>query len=458
MLNFKIIHPGNVLPPKSAVAGTSLSMTFLHPDKGAGGGIILRHTDPTLDLIEAASRQDSVEGILKVTCLAFTQSLDSFFRITGVATLNKIEMTGRITHRYIADSSIVVAIKDGINRQDKIEEVSRLLAKEHQLAAALAGELLVFATKEKDNETAHHVKRMAGMSNELERLTRNLESKRPEACPADWEDLEKLSPEQKLIAYALHDLGKVGIPDRILKFAGKLSEPDMAVMKTHAGAIVARIFDGLNGSILGKPEQERGINAIRVVATQHHERYDGTGYPNGIFGKNIHIMARIASICDVYDALRSVRPYKKAFDQTLALRIMSEGRGTQFDPVLLALFISNIEIFENIRVEYPDSNEDVMAQVNSSSETLQGGLFQHKQLIHMIGEDLSSLKTMLKDDVRHWLESKMQIPPSEELLEWFIAQLSIMKPPITLPFIFGRVRLFLLIPYRFIMRFFWKIT
>ena len=105
--------------------------------------------------------------------------------------------------------------------------------------------------------------------------------------------------------------------------------------------------------ILAKSERPI-LKAASIIALQHHEKYDGTGYPSGIKGEDIHIFARIVSIADVFDALSHARCYKPAWPLEEVLKVMEEGSGTHFDPVLLKLFIENVEVFNALKEEWHD--------------------------------------------------------------------------------------------------------
>jgi len=155
------------------------------------------------------------------------------------------------------------------------------------------------------------------------------------------------SEEQELIRYAapLHDIGKVGIPDNVLLKNGKLTEEEFETIKKHP-IIGSEILSGADEFLVMK--------VAKIIALQHHEKYDGSGYPNGLKGDEIHLYARIVSIADVFDALTTQRVYKKAFSLEDSLSIMSEGRGTSYDPKLLDLFTKNIQKFINIQEKYQD--------------------------------------------------------------------------------------------------------
>jgi len=138
----------------------------------------------------------------------------------------------------------------------------------------------------------------------------------------------------------LHDVGKIAISDLILNKPDKLTEEEYEKMKEHAlygFKIIERIEADSGESEL--------LNHAKLFALTHHEKWDGTGYPNGLYGNKIPLQGRIMAIADVYDALISERPYKKAFSREKAFKTIIEGKGTQFDPLLIELFI---EIFDKL--------------------------------------------------------------------------------------------------------------
>jgi putative two-component system response regulator len=185
------------------------------------------------------------------------------------------------------------------------------------------------AAEFRDLETGAHIRRISEMSKEL----------------AVFAGLSNQESEILRHASPLHDVGKIGIPDRILLKPGKLDESEFQLMKTHTV---------IGGEILSGADKFPVIKAGRIVALQHHEKWDGSGYPHGLTGTDIHIYGRIVMIADIFDALTSTRPYKKAFPLEKALEIMEDGRGSFFDPGLLDLFMGNFEIFVRIKEEYRD--------------------------------------------------------------------------------------------------------
>lgn len=174
----------------------------------------------------------------------------------------------------------------------------------------------------KDAETANHTVRVAHYSKLL----------------AQKYGLEE--EEQEIIFYAspFHDIGKVGIPDFILLKEGRLTEEEFAIMKKHVHI----------GSEILKDTKSAYLIEGESIALNHHEKFDGTGYPEGKIGKDIPLSARMVSIADVFDALTSVRPYKKSWTLQDAILLLMNERDKHFDPNLIDLFIENIDDVKEI--------------------------------------------------------------------------------------------------------------
>ncbi|MCG8531936.1 MAG: HD domain-containing protein [Desulfovibrionales bacterium] len=202
---------------------------------------------------------------------------------------------------------------------DKLQQTVRMLKDSHfklEMAYADTISRLAQAIEYKDEETGHHVLRISFFS----------------AILANAIGLPK---DQVLRIYnsaSMHDLGKIGIPDAILLKPDKLTEAEFNIVKTHT-TIGAKLLTNSNSHLL-----ETGMR----IALTHHERWNGTGYPNGLSGENIPIEGRIVCLVDVYDALKSERPYKHEFPQKKALRILRHGKGTHFDPKLVETFFDNL--------------------------------------------------------------------------------------------------------------------
>lgn len=147
------------------------------------------------------------------------------------------------------------------------------------------------------------------------------------------------------IASPLHDFGKIGVPDRILHNPGKLEAEDWGIMKDHA-----RIgFDLLNNS------KREILKAAAIIAGQHHEHWNGAGYPDGIKGKDIHLYARIGAVADVFDALGSKRCYKDVWPIEKIIDYLKEQRDKQFDPELIDWVLENIDLMKQVRIDFPDA-------------------------------------------------------------------------------------------------------
>ncbi|GAB6178338.1 response regulator [Desulfobaculum senezii] len=180
----------------------------------------------------------------------------------------------------------------------------------------------------RSHETANHVRRVAEYSYYL----------------AMEYGLEE--PEAGLLRLAspMHDVGKIGIPDSILLKPGRLTKEEFEVMKTHT-TIGYKILSTSGRKI---------IRSAAVVALQHHERWDGGGYPNGLQGEEIHIFGRITALADVFDALSSPRVYKEAWETQRILDLLRKERGGLFEPALVDLLLSNLDAIHAIQKAYPD--------------------------------------------------------------------------------------------------------
>lgn len=175
---------------------------------------------------------------------------------------------------------------------------------------------LVVAAEYKDEDTAAHIKRMSQYSAIIAKGF---------GLPPDEMDI-------LLHASSMHDVGKIGIPDSVLLKPAKLDPPEWEKMKEHT-VIGSRILAGSNSDLLQMGE---------IIALTHHERWDGTGYPKGLKGKEIPVYGRICAVADVFDALTSKRPYKRQLENEEAYRILEEGRGTHFDPRVLDMFFGQL--------------------------------------------------------------------------------------------------------------------
>ncbi|QKF78959.1 HD-GYP domain-containing protein [Arcobacter defluvii] len=180
----------------------------------------------------------------------------------------------------------------------------------------------------RSKETGNHVKRVAEYS-KLLALYYGLNEKEAEM-------LKQASP--------MHDIGKVAIPDAVLNKPGRFDESEREIMNTHAAL----------GYEMLKHSNRPLLKMAAVVANEHHEKWDGSGYPRGLSGENIHIYGRITALADVFDALGSHRVYKKAWDDERIFNLFKEERGKHFDPKLVDIFFEHLDEFLKIRETFKD--------------------------------------------------------------------------------------------------------
>jgi len=190
---------------------------------------------------------------------------------------------------------------------------------------------LSMASEYRDDTTGAHIKRMSHYC----------------AAIARRMGLDENTIETILYAAPMNDLGKIGIPDSILMKPAKLDSKEWEIMKLHT-VIGAKILEGSDAEFIRLGE---------TIALCHHEKWDGSGYPNRLKGIKIPIAARIAAIADVFDALTSVRPYRKPFSVEESLAIIREGRGSHFDPDVADAFFAIQDEILNIKKQYGDDNQ-----------------------------------------------------------------------------------------------------
>ncbi|MCD2515008.1 two-component system response regulator [Massilia sp. G4R7] len=188
---------------------------------------------------------------------------------------------------------------------------------------------LGLAAEYKDNETGLHVIRMSHFSRILGVAL----------------GMSEIEADDLLHAAPMHDVGKIGIPDRILQKPGPLDPDEWKIMQSHVT---------IGAEIIG--EHEGGmLDLARQIALTHHEKYDGSGYPRGLRGDEIPMVGRIVAIADVFDALTSKRPYKKAWTEEEALNFLREQKGRHFDPQLVDLFIEQMPAVRTVQQRWAEA-------------------------------------------------------------------------------------------------------
>ena len=214
------------------------------------------------------------------------------------------------------------------SQKDVLEDMVSQRTEELHATRLQIVQRLGMAAEYRDEETGYHILRM---SHTCALLAREI----------GWNDEQC---DLILNASPMHDIGKIGIPDAILLKPGKFELHEWEVMKTHA-AIGAKLLEGDDSTLMVM---------AREIALTHHEKWDGSGYPNGLIGEAIPMSGRIAALADVFDALTSTRPYKKAWSVEAAVDLIKESSGSHFDPELVNVFMRNISEILAIREHYAE--------------------------------------------------------------------------------------------------------
>ena len=191
---------------------------------------------------------------------------------------------------------------------------------------------LVSASEHRDNETGAHVRRIGLYASEMARLLG--------WDPARQEAIRAAAP--------MHDIGKIGVPDRILQKGGPLTEEEWIIMKTHTTM----------GANILKDSSVPFIQMGARIAASHHEKWDGSGYPQGLAGEAIPLEARITCLVDIYDALINRRVYKRPWEEKDVLDYLREHSGRLFDPHLIEVFFEHYATFAEIARNHPDTFAD----------------------------------------------------------------------------------------------------
>lgn len=254
--------------------------------------------------------------------------------------------TSEIKHRVLLGGAAIIMLTGVVAlalvalHERRLVRANRILSKAYEsqtenLLSAREGMIVGLAklADYRDTDTGEHLDRIREYSAVLANEARK-----------DFAEINDGYIESLKLASSLHDIGKVGIPDSILLKPGKLTPTERSLIEQHTrfGADTLR-------SIRDRYGNDELLDMSIDIAVSHHERWDGKGYPNGLAGEDIPLSARIVSIADVYDALTSVRVYKKAMTHDEAVAVLREGLGTQFDPMLLDAFLRVADEFDKIR-------------------------------------------------------------------------------------------------------------
>lgn len=230
----------------------------------------------------------------------------------------------RKSHKLLQDRAALLA-------EEVRQATAKIVAQERETIFCLAK-----AAEYRDPETGAHILRMAYYSRHIARAL----------------GLSVAQQELLLEAAPMHDIGKVGTPDLILLKQGKLTDEEFIIMKQHA--VIG--FEVLNAS------SSPMLKVAAEIAYTHHEKFDGAGYPRGLKGEDIPLFGRIVAVADVFDALTSERPYKKAWDIERASQLLQEGKGKHFDPACVEAFFTDFEKVLAIKNQFVDETVDPREQ------------------------------------------------------------------------------------------------
>ena len=235
--------------------------------------------------------------------------------------------------------------RDWLKNQNEVleAEVARRMT-ENDLTQQVSIRALAHLAEIRDPETGNHILRTQGYVQRLARALRQHPRFAATLTDVYIDLLARSAP--------LHDIGKVGIPDHILRKPGKLTPNEWRIMQTHAK---------LGSDAIEESERDikmplAFLSIAKEIAHWHHEKWDGSGYPEGLAGDAIPISARLMAVADVFDALISARVYKPAMPFTLARDIIAEGRGQHFDPDVTDAFLDNFDDFVSIAEHYRELN------------------------------------------------------------------------------------------------------
>lgn len=346
-----VVEAGTLTLGLRAMAQQSFDIVFIDlealPEEPLEIILRVRIKTPSADLVAIAPQGD--EGCVRIAMEA--GAFDCLIRPLNPAIVEFAARRARNTHKLEADVSTF--------RQDLESAVST-----KDLMGALEASILGLAklVEYRDADTLFHLERISDISVAVARQVGSLPK------------YEKVITEGYLAhlrrSAALHDVGKVGVPDNILVKPGKLTHDEYEIIKFHSLIGYEAIKE-----IQDKLGTKRFFHMGMFIAKSHHERWDGTGYPEGLKAERIPLSARIVAVADVYDALTSVRPYKEAYSHERSVEIIVEGSGSQFDPEVVDAFLavqgeieSLVERWSETQKSSKSSTTGIMSTVRRMSD------------------------------------------------------------------------------------------
>lgn len=272
--------------------------------------------DPLLPPIVILTAQHSKDYLLRALAGGARDFVSKPFDRNELLMRVRNLLDAQLAHRVLHD------------QKDVLEQMVRERTEELHHTRLQVVQRLGMAAEYRDEETGNHILRMSHICALL-------------AKEIGWDDTQC---DLILNASPMHDIGKIGIPDTILLKPGRFEPEEWEIMKTHA-TIGARLLDGDDSELMCM---------ARDIAYSHHEKWDGSGYPNGLSGEQIPMAGRIAALADVFDALTSERPYKKAWTVEASVELIRENSGKHFDPLLVEIFQRELPRIVAIREQFSE--------------------------------------------------------------------------------------------------------
>jgi len=269
--------------------------------------------------------------VIFITASTDEESIEKAYSVGGSDYINKPfkvkEIISRVANQLLLSNKQKTLERIIAKKTQKIQEMNIELIKTQEEIILTLG----IAAESRSKETGNHIKRVAKYSYLL----------------AKYYGLDEELAQKIYKASPLHDLGKIAIPDNILNKPAKLTNEEYEIMKTHAQ---------IGYDILKNSKREL-LKTAAIIAYEHHEKWDGSGYPRGLKGKEISIEGRITALADVFDALGSDRCYKKAWPDEKIFELIENERAKHFDPDLVDIFFEHLDEFLKIRNELKDNYE-----------------------------------------------------------------------------------------------------
>ena len=272
--------------------------------------------DPLLPPIVILTAQHGKDYLLRALAAGARDFIAKPFDRTEMLMRVRNLLDAQLAHRLMHDQKKLL---EGMVR----ERTAELRRTQLQVVQRLG-----MAAEYRDEETGFHILRMSHITALLARAI-------------GWSEADS---DLILNASPMHDIGKIGIPDAILLKPGKFEPAEWEIMKTHA-SIGGKLLAGDDSALM---------SMAREIALTHHEKWDGSGYPNGLAGAAIALSGRLAALADVFDALTSERPYKKAWTVEAAVQLIQDTSGKHFDPALVKVFMQELPKILQIRERYAE--------------------------------------------------------------------------------------------------------